>query len=86
MPQAIGIDLGTTYSAAARIDAEGKPAIILNAESERITPSVIWFGTDPPTVGRIAKDEQRAGASDVAAFFKLSMGDPNFNLHVHGRD
>ena len=37
--KAVGIDLGTTFSAIAHIDAYGKPQIIPNAESERITPS-----------------------------------------------
>ena len=41
--KAVGIDLGTTFSAMAHIDAYGKPQIIPNTESERITPSVILF-------------------------------------------
>ncbi len=86
MTASIGIDLGTTYSAAAQVDAEGKPVIISNAEGERTTPSVVWFGADPPVVGRIAKDEQKSGASEVASFFKRSMGDPNYILHFGGRD
>lgn len=82
----IGIDLGTTFSAAARIGDDGRPVIITNAEGEKITPSVIWFGSDPPTVGRLAKDEQRAGATEIAAFFKRAMGDPNYRLTFGGRD
>src|SRR5438552_3788563 len=39
----VGIDLGTTFSAIAHIDAYGKPQIIPNTETERITPSVIFF-------------------------------------------
>jgi molecular chaperone DnaK (HSP70) len=38
-----GIDLGTTYSAIAYIDEFGKAAIIPNSDSERITPSVVFF-------------------------------------------
>ncbi|MFL6538916.1 MAG: Hsp70 family protein, partial [Chthoniobacterales bacterium] len=41
--KAVGIDLGTTFSAVAHVDAYGKPQIIPNGESERITPSVILF-------------------------------------------
>jgi len=82
----IGIDLGTTFSAAARIGDDGRPVIIPNAEGEKITPSVIWFGSQPPTVGRMAKDEQRAGATEIAAFFKRSMGDANYQLSFGGRD
>ena len=39
----IGIDLGTTFCAVAHIDPYGKPQIIPNSESERLTPSVILF-------------------------------------------
>ena len=45
--KAVGIDLGTTFCAIAHIDAYGKPQIIPNAESERITPSVILFDLGP---------------------------------------
>jgi molecular chaperone DnaK len=38
---AVGIDLGTTFSAVAHIDVHGKPQIIQNSENERITSSVI---------------------------------------------
>ena len=34
-----GIDLGTTYSAIAYVDEHGKPVVVPNGESERITPS-----------------------------------------------
>ena len=39
----IGIDLGTTYSAAAYIDQNGQPQIIPNREGENTTPSVVMF-------------------------------------------
>ena len=38
-----GIDLGTTYSAIAYVDEHGKPVVVPNGESERITPSVVGF-------------------------------------------
>ena len=40
MPQpAVGIDLGTTYSALAAVNHAGKPEIVANKEGERITAS-----------------------------------------------
>ncbi|HRW10012.1 MAG TPA: Hsp70 family protein, partial [Caldilineaceae bacterium] len=42
MAKIIGIDLGTTNSAAAFIEA-GNATIIPNAEGGRITPSVVAF-------------------------------------------
>jgi molecular chaperone DnaK (HSP70) len=61
--KAVGIDLGTTFSAVAHIDAYGKPQIIPNSESERITPSVILFDSNNVIVGTIAKNNScgRAG-------------------------
>jgi molecular chaperone DnaK len=85
MGHAVGIDLGTTYSAAARVDDSGKAVIIPNAEGQPITPSVVWFGSDPPVVGDAAKAEQKAGATDAVAFFKRRMGDPNFLLSFNGK-
>ena len=34
-----GIDLGTTYSALAVLNAIGKPQIVPNADGDRLTPS-----------------------------------------------
>ena len=40
---AVGIDLGTTYSALAVINPAGRPEIVANAEGERITASAVFF-------------------------------------------
>jgi len=55
MGKAVGIDLGTTNSAVAIVEA-GKPAIIVNAEGDRVTPSVVAFTKDNRRlVGTLAK-------------------------------
>ncbi|MCH5376737.1 MAG: Hsp70 family protein, partial [Planctomycetes bacterium] len=41
--QAIGIDLGTTFSAIAHLDRNGTPQTIANLEGDLITPSVVFF-------------------------------------------
>jgi len=86
MRTAVGIDLGTTNSAIARLDAHGKPVIIPNTESSPITPSVICFGGGEILVGDPAKEMQALGTWPVAAFFKRQMGDPLFLFHADGRD
>ena len=41
MGRIVGIDLGTTYSAAAAVDAAGAPEVLLNRKGELITPLVV---------------------------------------------
>jgi molecular chaperone DnaK len=55
MAKAIGIDLGTTNSVVAVMEA-GKPTVIINSEGNRLTPSVVAFTkTGERLVGQIAK-------------------------------
>ena len=72
----IGIDLGTTFCAVAHIDAYGKPQIIPNAESERITPSVILFDGTNAVVGTVAKQNAVAEPDKIVDFIKREMGKP----------
>lgn len=82
----VGIDLGTTYSAVAYVNAQGRPEIIPNVLGKGITPSVIAFDTGMPIVGEEAKERQFAGETEVAAFFKRHMGDPHYLYTFAGRD
>src|SRR5512140_2489395 len=55
MAKAIGIDLGTTNSVVAVMEG-GQPAVIINSEGSRITPSVVAFTkAGERLVGQIAK-------------------------------
>ena len=48
----IGIDLGTTFSAVATLDENGRPVIVPNADGEHTTPSVVYFPeSGEPIVG-----------------------------------
>ncbi len=76
-----GIDLGTTYSAIAFINDDGKPEIIPNSDCERITPSVVFF--DEPyekgkvgyvVVGKVAKEAAKTDPTRVISFVKNEMG------------
>lgn len=85
MGRAIGIDLGTTYSAAAILQADGKPAILPNSEGQNITPSVVLFpdvtnGCDEPLVGDMAKHSAATSPLDVVQFLKRQIGDPNWRF------
>ncbi|MBA3544069.1 MAG: Hsp70 family protein [Chthoniobacterales bacterium] len=72
--KAVGIDLGTTFSAVAHIDAYGKPQIIPNAESERITPSVVLFDGSSAVVGTIAKSNSVSEPEKIVDFVKREIG------------
>src|SRR3954452_3186506 len=55
MPKAVGIDLGTTNSVVAVLEA-GEPVVIPNSEGARTTPSVVAFSkTGEVLVGEVAK-------------------------------
>jgi molecular chaperone DnaK len=72
----IGIDLGTTFCAVAHIDPYGKPQIIPNGESERLTPSVVLFDGSSVIVGSLAKNNAVAEAERIVDFVKREMGKP----------
>jgi molecular chaperone DnaK len=79
--KAVGIDLGTTFSAVAHIDVYGKPQIIPNAESERITSSVILFDGTNVVVGTSAKNSAVAEPEKIVDFIKREMGKPKEQFH-----
>src|SRR5580658_1369890 len=79
--KAVGIDLGTTFSAIAHIDAYGKPQIIPNSESERITPSVILFDGTNAIVGTLAKQNAVAEPEKIVDFVKREMGKSKAQFH-----
>lgn len=83
MKTAVGIDLGTTYSAVA-IMQDGQPTIIPNVEGQNITPSVVLFPStdsgEEPLVGDMAKHSAAQSPLDVVQFVKRQMGDPNWRF------
>src|SRR5947207_15548732 len=80
-----GIDLGTTYSAIAYVDEHGKPVIVPNQESERITPSVVLFDGDNVIVGNTAKESAKVEPHRVVSRIKQHMGDPHFVFEHDGQ-
>jgi molecular chaperone DnaK (HSP70) len=80
-----GIDLGTTYSAIAYVDEHGKPVIVPNQESERITPSVVMFDGENLIVGNTAKESAKVEPHAVVSRIKQHMGDVNFVFEHDGQ-
>ncbi|ETX02810.1 MAG: hypothetical protein ETSY1_02170 [Candidatus Entotheonella factor] len=82
MGLAVGIDLGTTFSAIAWINEFQKPEVIKNQEDQLLTPSVVAVCETPPLVGSEAKELQALGEDGVASFFKRAMGDPVWRVEA----
>ena len=74
MGKILGIDLGTTNSAMAVLEG-GEPTIIVNAEGDRTTPSVVGFrdGGDR-IVGKAAKNQAVTNPTNTVFSIKRFMG------------
>ncbi|MDO5045017.1 MAG: molecular chaperone DnaK [Coriobacteriia bacterium] len=74
MAKIIGIDLGTTNSAMAVLEG-GEPTIIVNAEGDRTTPSVIGFRKDGERiVGKAAKNQAVTNPQNTVFSIKRFIG------------
>jgi molecular chaperone DnaK len=74
MAKAIGIDLGTTNSVVAVMEAD-KPAVIVNTEGGRTTPSVVAFTKDGSRlVGQVAKRQAVMNPENTIYSIKRFMG------------
>ena len=84
MGHTVGIDLGTTFCAVAKLTELGKPEIITNRDGENVTPSVVLFQDELPIVGTMAKRSAASSPLDVVQFVKRNMGDPNWRFETTG--
>ena len=75
MPKVLGIDLGTTNSVAAVIEA-GEPGVVENAEGGRLTPSVVALNTRTGEryVGQVAKRQAVTNPENTLFSVKRLMG------------
>lgn len=82
---AVGIDLGTTYSVLAYLDARGHPEIVYNAEGDRLTPSVVYFDEDEVIVGREALRAFARSPAQAAECAKRDVGYKVYHKALHGK-
>ncbi|MEE8715524.1 MAG: molecular chaperone DnaK [Coriobacteriales bacterium] len=74
MSKVIGIDLGTTNSCVAVLEG-GEPTVIVNAEGDRTTPSVVGFRADGErVVGKPAKNQAVTNPKNTVSSIKRFMG------------
>ena len=84
MSKAVGIDLGTTNSVVAVLEA-GEPAVIPNAEGARTTPSVVAFSkTGEVLVGEVAKRQAITNPDRTIRSVKRHMG-TNWSIDIDGK-
>jgi molecular chaperone DnaK len=84
MPKAVGIDLGTTNSVVAFLEA-GEPTVIPNAEGGRTTPSVVGFAKSGEVlVGEVAKRQAITNPDRTIRSVKRHMG-TSWNVDIDGK-
>ena len=84
MPKAVGIDLGTTNSVVAFLEA-GEPTVIPNAEGGRTTPSVVGFAKSGEVlVGEVAKRQAITNPDRTIRSVKRNMG-TSWNVDIDGK-
>jgi molecular chaperone DnaK len=84
MPRTVGIDLGTTNSVVAVMEA-GEPVVIPNAEGSRLTPSVVAFTkTGERLVGAAAKRQAIINPDRTIVSIKRRMG-TDYRVNIDGK-
>jgi molecular chaperone DnaK len=85
---AVGIDLGTTLSAAAYISETGQSTMIRNGDGEILTPSVVQFERNGKAVnfivGQQAKKSVGTHSGAVAECVKRDMGSTSYSHRILG--
>ncbi len=83
--QAVGIDLGTTYSVIAHLNESGEPVTLPNQEGELSTPSVVLFEGEQPIVGTEALRNSIRYPDRIVENAKRFMGDVGKRWWINGR-
>src|SRR4051812_848643 len=82
---AVGIDLGTTLSAAAYISETGQTTMVRNGDGEFLTPSVVLFDRDKVVVGKRARAALGTQPESVVECVKREMGNKTYSRPIHGK-
>jgi molecular chaperone DnaK len=89
MGNIVGIDLGTTFSALAMLNAIGKPEIVPNADGDRTTPSAIFFDEENSEIIRVgieALNSRHLNPARSVRWVKRHMGDLDYKVTIDGKD
>jgi molecular chaperone DnaK len=72
----LGIDLGTTFSTVAYVDAQGKAVVIPDASGANATPSVLWRDDDRILAGYSAEAMRGESPARIIECLKRAIGEP----------
>jgi len=89
MANIVGIDLGTTFSALAVLNAIGRPEIVPNSDGDRLTPSAIFFDEENPEIIRVgteAINSRHLNAQRSVRWVKRHIGDANYHQRIDEKD
>jgi molecular chaperone DnaK len=84
-PFPIGIDLGTTNCAVARLDDAGRTQMVTNAEGDTLTPSVVHFGAAGVRVGKEAVEAIASDPERIVRWVKREMGSSLCSRAIDGK-
>jgi len=82
---AVGIDLGTTYSAIAYLDETRRPQVLSNHEGDKTTPSVVLVEGSDVVVGKEAAKAMGTDMEAIAECAKRDLGRQTFHQALAGQ-
>ena len=85
MSTAIGIDLGTTFSAISHVNKHNVAEILPNEMGKNITPSILFFDGDQIIVGEEAERNAVAYPEQVVQFVKRQIGEEEYTFTHNGK-
>jgi molecular chaperone DnaK len=81
---AVGIDLGATRTAIARVDELARSGVFRDAQGDLLIPSVVYFEDDEWLFGRSAKQAATTQPGRAAEFYKRDLGQGAYSRAVGG--
>ena len=75
--EAVGINLGTTYSSLAYLDSQKMPRVVADSSGQAVMPSVVFFDDEEIIVGDVALSQARLRADRVVQFIEKPSDPPS---------
>jgi molecular chaperone DnaK len=80
----VGIDLGTTHCALARLDATGRSAMIRSVQGDLLIPSIVYFEDEELLFGRAANQAAATQPQRAAECAKRDFGQAAYSRAIGG--